>query len=541
MKSKKSKIIAVSLIALMLLIMLIGALINKPVQKPVEEVSVEEVTEEPEEVIETEEKEAPAEEVTEEPEETVEEVEEESTGKTPFEIHGAIKVEGAGIVDEKGEAFQLVGISTHGLQWFPEYVNEDSFRSLRDDFGANTVRLAMYTVENGYCDGNNKEGMKSTVINGVDIATELGMYVIVDWHILHDLDPNVHKSEAIAFFDEISAKYKDQDNVIYEICNEPNGGTSWSSVKSYAEEVIPVIRANDPNAIIIVGTPTWSQDVDEASKDPVTGYDNIMYAVHFYADTHKDSIRNKVETAIGNGAAIFISEFSICDASGNGHNNIAEANKWIELADKYNLSFTAWNLSNKAESSSIIASNCGKTKGGWNYNELSESGQWLVGVLNTHSDQGAALATGDGTASVSAGTDDGNADGNNGGNGGNNNGNQQNIQSGASGSGSAGNLTVSASTNNTWDAGGKTATQLNLKLENTGSGDVNGWTVTIDVGQSVTVDQIWCAKASASGNTITITPESYNSTIGGGSSYSDVGLIILTNSGLSSDIQLSVK
>ena len=126
-------------------------------------------------------------------------------------------------------------------------------------------------------------------------------------------------------------------------------------------------------------------------------------------------------------------------------------------------------------------------------------------------------------------------------NGGNDNGNQQNTQSGASGSGSAGNLTVSASTNNTWDAGGKTATQLNLKLENTGSGDVNGWTVTIDVGQSVTVDQIWCAKASASGNTITITPESYNSTIGGGSSYSDVGLIILTNSGLSSDISVTVK
>ena len=532
MKSKKSKIIAVSLIALMLLIMLIGALINKPVQKPVEEVTVEEATEEPEEIIETEEKEEPAEEVAkEEAEETVEEVEEESTGKTPYEIHGAIKVEGAGIVDEKGEAFQLVGISTHGLQWFPEYVNEDSFRSLRDDFGANTVRLAMYTVENGYCEGN-KESMKSTVINGVDIATELGMYVIVDWHILHDLDPNVHKSEAIAFFDEISAKYKDQDNVIYEICNEPNGGTSWSSVKSYAEEVIPVIRANDPNAIIIVGTPTWSQDVDEASKDPVTGYDNIMYAVHFYADTHKDSIRNKVETAIGNGAAIFISEFSICDASGNGHNNIAEANKWIELADKYNLSFTAWNLSNKAESSSIIASNCGKTKGGWNYNELSESGQWLVGVLNTHSDQGAALATGDGTASVSAGTDDGNADGNNVGNGGNNDNNQP-AQTTTSGSGSAGNLTVSASSNNSWDAGGKTATQLNLKLENTGSGDVSGWTVTIDVGQNVTVDQIWCAKASASGSTITITPESYNSTIGGGSSYSDIGMIILTQSQVS--------
>ena len=218
-----------------------------------------------------------------------EEVEEESAeesaeGKTPFELHGALKVDGTNIVDENGEIFQIAGVSTHGLAWFPDYVNKDAFLSIRDDWGANTIRLAMYTAENGgYCEGGNKENLKSLVKNGVNYATELGMYAIVDWHILHDLDPNKYKSDAIAFFDEMSKEFKDQDNVIYEICNEPNGGTSWSQVKSYALEVIPVIRANDPNAIIIVGTPNWCQYVDDAANDPITEYDNIVYAVHFYA------------------------------------------------------------------------------------------------------------------------------------------------------------------------------------------------------------------------------------------------------------------
>lgn len=114
----------------------------------------------------------------------------------------------------------------------------------------------------------------------------------------------------------MSSLYKDYDNVIYEICNEPNGGTTWADVKSYAEEVIPIIRKNTKDALIIVGTPTWSQDVDIAAEDPVTGYDNIMYAVHFYAATHTDNIRNKVTTALSKGLPIFVSEFSICDASG---------------------------------------------------------------------------------------------------------------------------------------------------------------------------------------------------------------------------------
>ena len=156
------------------------------------------------------------------------------------------------------------------------------------------------------------------------------------------------------FFDKVSSKYKDNGNVIFEICNEPNGGTDWSKVKSYAETIIPIIRKNDADSIIIVGTPNWSQDVDVVSEDPITGYENIMYAAHFYAATHKDDLRQKVQKAIDNGLPVFISEFSLCDASGNGSIDYDSSDEWFELIENNNLSYSAWSLSNKNETSALL-------------------------------------------------------------------------------------------------------------------------------------------------------------------------------------------
>ena len=276
---------------------------------------------------------------------------------TPFDNHGQLSVKGTDIVDESGSKYQLKGVSTHGITWFPDYVNKDAFQSIRDDWDANLVRLAMYTDtgdSNGYCSGGDKDSIRGLVDAGVTAATELGMYVIIDWHILNDNNPNSHIDDAKEFFDDVSAKYSSNHNVIYEICNEPNGGTSWADIKSYAETIIPVIRKNDKNAIIIVGTPNWSQDVDIVSEDPITGYDNIMYAVHFYAATHKDDLRNKVKTAISNGLPVFVSEFSLCDASGNGGIDYDSSDVWFDLINDNNLSYASWSLCNENETSALI-------------------------------------------------------------------------------------------------------------------------------------------------------------------------------------------
>lgn len=294
----------------------------------------------------------------------------------------AIKVLGSKLTDKNGNIIRLKGISTHGINWYPQYVNKEEFKSLRDNMGINLIRLAMYTSEyNGYCTGGDKDNLKKIIDNGVNYATELGMYVIIDWHILSDNNPNTNKQEAINFFNEIANKYKNHTNVLYEICNEPSGGTSWSSIKSYAEDVINVIRKYDSNAVIIVGTPTWSQDVDIAANNPIKNYSNIMYSFHFYAATHKKYYRDKVKAALDKNLPVFVSEFSICDASGNGDIDYNEAASWSSFIKDNDLSCAMWNLSNKNETSSIINSNCNKVNG-WTDSDLSNAGKWLKAFYN---------------------------------------------------------------------------------------------------------------------------------------------------------------
>lgn len=307
-----------------------------------------------------------------------------SQGREQFA--GRLSVDGTKLVDTAGDPVQLRGISTHGLAWYPDYVNEACFRQLKEEWGANVVRLAMYTAENGgYCTDGDREELKSLIKAGVEYAVNNDMYVIIDWHILSDGNPNQYLEEALEFFREMSEAYAGYTNVLYEICNEPNGNVSWKEIKSYAEQVIKVIREKDAEGIILVGTPNWSQYVDQAAADPIQGYDNIMYTLHFYAATHMDSLRDTMVKAVEAGLPVFVSEYGICDASGNGAINTVQADKWIAVMDSHDISYVAWNLSNKAETSAILKSSCNKTNG-FTEEDLSDSGKWLYAMLKERCD-----------------------------------------------------------------------------------------------------------------------------------------------------------
>ena len=310
-----------------------------------------------------------------------------STGIT-LDYYGALHVEGGSLVDNTGKAVQLTGVSSHGLSWFPEYVTADSIKSLRDNWGINVIRLAMYTSDyNGYCVGGQdiKDTLKDNIDEAVQAAIDNDMYVIIDWHILNDADPNEYKAEAIQFFGEMVRKYEDNENVIYEICNEPNGDTTWKDIKAYANEVIPVIRNVNKDALILVGTPKWSSDLDSVMDDPLD-FDNIMYTYHFYAGSHKSSARNALTNALEEGLPVFISEYGFVSADGDGAVDSKEAAKWQEVIDEYQLSSCIWNLSNKAESSALIASDCDKTAD-LQYDDLSEQGQYFFDMLKDNTKQ----------------------------------------------------------------------------------------------------------------------------------------------------------
>jgi endoglucanase len=254
------------------------------------------------------------------------------------------------------------------------------FKELRTDWNANVVRLALYTSEyGGYCTGGDKVQLRKLVDDGVQFATDNDLYVIVDWHVLSEQSPLVYADEAEAFFADVSAAYADHDNVIFEICNEPNGSATWADVKEYANRVIPIIRKNDPNAVILVGTPTWSQDVDKAAADPLA-FDNVMYCLHFYAATHKDDLRQKMVSALDAGLPVFVSEFGICDASGNGAIDEGQADTWVALLDERGVSYVMWNLSNKDESSAMFKPSCDKSSG-FTDDDLSQAGAWLKKTL----------------------------------------------------------------------------------------------------------------------------------------------------------------
>ena len=298
------------------------------------------------------------------------------TGATPVSQHGWLTLKGTQIVDKNGNAYQLKGMSTHGIGWFPDFVNEQAFKTLRDDWNTNVIRLAMYTGESEGYSGSNIAQYEALAKKGIEIAIKLDMYVIVDWHVLADQSPQVRKADALRFFKEISETYGSYPNIIYEICNEPNGYATWEGdIKPYAEEVIPVIRKNAPNSLIIVGTPTWSQDIDKALANPLK-YDNVLYALHFYAATHTDWLRQRVTDCVNKGLPVFVSEFGCCDASGNGNNDFNQTKQWLTMLDSLGISYANWSLANKAETCSALKPSA-SANGNWSSSDLSEGGAWI--------------------------------------------------------------------------------------------------------------------------------------------------------------------
>lgn len=305
-------------------------------------------------------------------------------GTTPVSQHGQLSVKNGQLVDKSGKGYQLRGMSTHGLTWFPEFVNESAFKTLRDDWNTNVVRLAMYVDEwgNGQCYMGNKSGSLELLEKGVDICIKLDMYVIIDWHVLNPGDPSKYTNEAKSFFEKVSKRYAKYPNVIYEICNEPNGGASWSgNIKPYAEKIIPVIRKNAPNSVIIVGTPTWSQEIDKPLSDPLS-YKNVMYAFHFYAATHA-GLRSNVENCVAQGLPVFVSEFGTCDASGGGANDFNETQKWLSYFDKQGISYCNWSICNKDETCSVLRPGT-SANGNWSESDLTENGKWIHDWLKKH-------------------------------------------------------------------------------------------------------------------------------------------------------------
>lgn len=307
-----------------------------------------------------------------------------ANGKTVVERYGHLKVVGTKLCNEAGEPVQLRGMSSNGLQWAGKYANKAVIKWLRDDWNSQLWRAAMYLTQGGYIGGPQ---LKQKVIDSVEAAVDSGVYVIIDWHVMLERNPNAYKAQAVAFFSEMAERYGSLPNVIYEICNEPNGDeVTWDGeIKPYAETVIAAIRARDPDNVIIVGTPTWSQDVDKAADNPITGYDNIMYTLHFYAGTHGKPLMDKAEYAMSKGLAIFVTEWGTTLATGDQFKPDMTV-PWIEFMDRHQISWANWSVANDGKDSCVLAYNADREgKGSWSDDQLTPSGKFVRGLLRNQS------------------------------------------------------------------------------------------------------------------------------------------------------------
>jgi len=269
---------------------------------------------------------------------------------------------------------QVGSIAGNSLFWSntgwggEKYYTAGTVNWLKTDWKAGLVRAAMGVDDNGgyLSDASNKAKVKTVV----DAAIANDIYVIIDWHSHHAED---YRAEAIAFFKEMATTYGTNNHVIYEIYNEPLN-LNWNTVlKPYAEAVIAEIRAIDPDNLIIVGTPNWSQDVDIAANNPITGYANIAYTLHFYAGTHKQYLRDKAQTALNKGIPLFVTEWGSVEASGNGAVALSETNAWMNFLRTNNISHANWALNDKAEGASALVAGASPT-GGWISSQLTASG-----------------------------------------------------------------------------------------------------------------------------------------------------------------------
>ncbi|WP_367128659.1 cellulase family glycosylhydrolase [Saccharothrix sp. HUAS TT1] len=306
-------------------------------------------------------------------------------GTTPVAINGQLRVCGVNLCNQFNRPIQLRGMSTHGIQWFDKCYNNSSLDALAKDWKSDLFRIAMYVQEQGY--ETNPSGFTNRVNSLVDMAEARGMYAMIDFHILTPGDPNFNLERAKTFFSQVASRNANKKNVIYEIANEPNG-VSWQSIKNYAEQVIPVIRAADSDAVIIVGTRAWSSlGVSEGSNEtevinnPVNAT-NIMYAFHFYAASHKDNYRATVSRAAQR-LPLFVTEFGSVLATGGGTFDRASTTAWLDLLDQLKIGYANWTYSDANESSAALRPG---TCNGGDYSSsgvLTDSGALLKSRIST--------------------------------------------------------------------------------------------------------------------------------------------------------------
>lgn len=287
--------------------------------------------------------------------------------------HGLLAVRGGTLCNAHSIPVVLRGVSLFWSQWMGQFYNEPALRWLRDDWRINVVRAALGVHQGGYLEHPARELAKITA--AIEAASSLGLYVIVDWHV-HEPETDI----ACKFFGDVARRYSATPNLIFEVWNEPAPQLKWREhIKPHHEQVIGHIRDAGAPHLVIAGTGCYSQYVDVAATDPLAD-PNVAYALHFYCSSHGARLRARAERALATGAALFVSEWGVSEASGNGAIDPDSLQAWRFFMRAHGLSHVSWSICDKEETSAALRPGADPF-GNWAPEDLTEAGNLIRTIL----------------------------------------------------------------------------------------------------------------------------------------------------------------
>lgn len=292
-----------------------------------------------------------------------------------------LQVVGNEIRDEKGSRLILKGVNIldpasmvqYYKHWEPGY-----FRKIKE-WGAKIIRIPVHYPAFKWFEEKEKGSYIRLLDQAVEWASREGIYSIIDFHSIgwpptgewqntQWEDPNwgqIYKfttQELKDFWDKISKHFANDTRIaFFDLFNEPAKGLpngsdtslqAWLEWRDLAEQLIDIVRKNDPNRIVLVGGLQFSYDIRYAKDYPVRR-EQVVYSVHIYpwslmqGDWHADW-----DTAFGNYSSsipILVGEVGFDpNATDEGMKGTPE-NFGIPLIDQYlaprNIGWLAWNFS----------------------------------------------------------------------------------------------------------------------------------------------------------------------------------------------------
>lgn len=294
----------------------------------------------------------------------------------PVKEWGQLQVKGNQLCSQQGEPVTLRGVSLGWHNLWPRFYNAKAVSWLKRDWHPTVVRAAMgIMIEDNYLE--NPDFAMQCMEPVIKAAIKENIYVIIDWH-----SHKLVTADAKRFFAEMAKKYGKYPNVIYELYNEPVED-SWDDLKAYAAEIITEIRRYDPDNIVLMGCPHWDQDIHLVADSPLKGFSNVMYTLHFYAATHKQWLRDRMEQVVKRGIPLFVSECAGMEASGDGPLAPEEWQQWVDAMERLGVSYVCWSLSDKNETCSMLLPRA-KATGQWTDELIKPWGKMVRETLNKY-------------------------------------------------------------------------------------------------------------------------------------------------------------